>query len=91
MYWCRTELNREGDEMNSLIAIQEKLIATLSKMYRRNKAKGKFNVAHGCGVAARVAENKCWAEIEALGFTSSQAYVMVQDARDVAKLNVECE
>lgn len=77
--------------MATLIQIQEKLIATLTKMYRRNKAKGKFNVAHGCGVAARVAENRCEAELESLGFSTLEAYRIMCDARDMAKLVVECE
>ncbi len=75
----------------NLIAVQDKMIATLVKCYRNSNAnlghKGKL---HNCPPAT-VAENKAQRAIEAMGFTPMQAYRAVRDARDMAILQVECE
>ena len=76
--------------MSTLTQAQDKLIATLVKVYRTDKAKGR-HILGKRSVAAKVAENKCERAVEAMGFTMLQAYRAVCDARDMAKLMVECE
>lgn len=76
--------------MKTLTQVQDKLIATLVKVYRTDKAKGRFILGKR-SVAAKVAQNKCERELEAMGFTMHQAYAAMMDARDMAKLLVECE
>jgi superfamily I DNA and RNA helicase len=78
--------------MKALTQVQDKLMVTLKKCYRTNKAKGYFSHAWGHkSPAVRVATNKAERELESMGFTSHQAYLAVRDAVDMAKLEVECE
>lgn len=75
--------------MASLIEVQEKLVATVVKCYRSNRAKGRRG---GCKQPAiRVAEGKAQRAIEAMGFTMLQADAAVRDALDMARLLTECE
>ncbi len=76
----------------NLIQVQEKLMVTVVKCYRSNKAKGFFPGSWGYKQPAiRVATNKAERELVALGFTDQQAHLAVLDACDMAKLEVECE
>ena len=65
--------------MFSLIAFQDKLIATLVKLWTTPGCR--TSKLH-CGKAVR--------KLHRLGFTLNQSYAVVGDARDMAKLLMEC-
>lgn len=77
--------------MTTLTQVQDKLIATLVKVYRNDKAKGRHILGKKSFLPCRVAANKCERELERLGFSSMESYRAMCDARDMAELIVECE